>query len=119
MLVFELWAGFTPFFSQKGDHHEIERKILDGKVVYPSHFGDEIMSLVSQLLVKEPEKRLGIEKIRSHAFFKGVEWGKVGEGEGLRVGEPVKTGKGGDVKESYDLNSLPDLEGLSYNGEES
>lgn len=118
MLVFELFAGYTPFCSRKGDVHEIERKIVAGKMVYPSHFDYEIMSLVSKLLVKEPERRLGIRKIRKHGFFKGFEWGKVGEGEGLRVGEVVKAERVGDIKESYDLNSLPDLEGLSYNGED-
>merc|ERR1719431_2113822 len=58
VLIFEMVAGCTPFFSS--DQTEMYRKIVRGKYRTPKYFSYEVKELIRRLLVKRPTKRLGV-----------------------------------------------------------
>lgn len=70
----------SPF---KGDDEdEIFRSILNDDILYPITMNRDSVSLLQQLLTKNPDKRLGSgpddsESIRKHSFFRGINWNDV------------------------------------------
>jgi len=43
----------------------------------PKYISKEGKDLLNQLLNKRPEKRITIEKVKQHDFFKGIDWEKL------------------------------------------
>jgi len=77
VLIFEMVAGCTPFFSS--EQTEMYRKIVRGKYRTPKYFSYEVKDLIRRLLVKKPTKRLGVtvggaEPIKNHAWFQSFQW---------------------------------------------
>lgn len=80
VLIFEMLAGFPPFFDD--DHVKLYEKILSGKVKFPSHFDPNAKDLIKNLLATDLSQRYGnlkngADDIKNHAWFQGVDWGKV------------------------------------------
>eukprot|EP01119_Soliformovum_irregulare_P023851 TRINITY_DN841_c1_g1_i3.p1 TRINITY_DN841_c1_g1~~TRINITY_DN841_c1_g1_i3.p1 ORF type:complete len:331 (-),score=86.97 TRINITY_DN841_c1_g1_i3:392-1384(-) len=80
ILIFEMIAGYPPFF----DEHPfgIYEKILAGKIHFPSHFDASAKDLVKKLLTADRTRRLGnlkngAEDIKTHKFFKPLDWDDV------------------------------------------
>ena len=78
-LVYEMIAGLPPFYDR--NRQRMYRKILKGELKQPKGFDDVAFDFVSQLLQKNPEKRLGFkrghEAVREHEFFRGFDWEKL------------------------------------------
>ena len=77
-------AGYSPFADpENGDQMVICKQIIEGVVVFPAWVKDkELIDLVRKLLVLETTKRLGslhggANDVRSHPFFRDVDWGKL------------------------------------------
>jgi serine/threonine protein kinase len=56
--------------------------ILEKPVEMKPYFSDEVKSLLTGLLQKDPQRRLGgsdedAEEIKRHPFFKNIEWEKL------------------------------------------
>ena len=118
VLLYEMLAGFSPFMSEKKDNIEIQRKILRREIKFPKYFNEETKDLIEKLLVLNPLERITVEDMKKHKFFEGIDWEKV---KNLVYQTPFKMAmekinnkERKELKESYDLNSLPDLEGFSY-----
>ena len=76
-LMYEMICGRLPFAIKKGVKMNI--KIYDQAVQYPDRLSDNAKDLIQKLLVIDPSKRLGsgpngIENIKNHKFFNGVNW---------------------------------------------
>jgi len=77
ILIYEMLAGYPPFFD---DHpFGIYEKILSGKMTFPAHFDAAAKDLIRKLLTADRTRRLGnlkngVEDIKKHKWFKGVEW---------------------------------------------
>ncbi|XP_020293934.1 3-phosphoinositide-dependent protein kinase 1 [Pseudomyrmex gracilis] len=79
-IVYQMVAGLPPFRSRS--EYMIFQKILKLEYEIPDGFCESAKSLVSQLLVLDPTKRLGAldehgagyPSIRAHPFFKGVDF---------------------------------------------
>jgi len=72
-LVFEMLTGLPPFYA--GDVQQMYAKIISAKLVIPSTVPADAKSLIEELLVRDPEKRLSDPvKIKGHPFFKGIDW---------------------------------------------
>ncbi|CAI2375797.1 unnamed protein product [Moneuplotes crassus] len=76
ILMYEMHAGITPFFDF--DPMIMYKKILNGKVSFPSKFDKKLKSLIKKLLTYDPTKRYGLTKsgeldIKSHNLF-GEDW---------------------------------------------
>uniref|UniRef100_G3W2B6 G protein-coupled receptor kinase n=1 Tax=Sarcophilus harrisii TaxID=9305 RepID=G3W2B6_SARHA len=70
----------SPFRQHKTkDKHEIDRMTLTVNVELPDAFSPELKSLLEGLLQRDVSQRLGClgngaEEVKSHIFFKGVDW---------------------------------------------
>ena len=93
---------------------------MRAKFEYPAHFTDDAMSLINQLLSPKATRRLGVVKggvgkIKQHAFFKGLDWGKL---ESRDVPPPIVPvlAHGTDLSAFADMadEEEPGGEGLPY-----
>jgi len=79
VLVFEMLAGYPPFFTEDSNPMRLYEKIIAGKVRYPSYFAHEAKELLRSLLVGDLTKRYGnlangSRDIFGHAWFQEVDW---------------------------------------------
>lgn len=80
--LYEMFYGDPPFLSQKG-LHETYTKIENIDINYPEtreneeggreSMPDDFLDLLKNLICKA-ERRLSIENIKKHAFFKSIDW---------------------------------------------
>ncbi|XP_062195050.1 serine/threonine-protein kinase UCNL-like [Phragmites australis] len=110
VLVYEMAYGRTPFKGQ--NRKETFRNVLQKEVEFP---GDsrrrmpELTDLISQLLEREPRRRLGYaggaDEIRAHPFFAGVAWDMLTELSRPPYIPPpaddVAAGEGFDVRDHF------------------
>ncbi|KAK7385450.1 hypothetical protein VNO78_31171 [Psophocarpus tetragonolobus] len=80
ILLYEMLTGKPPFFG--GNKHKTQQKIIKDKVKLPAFLSNEAHSLLKGLLQKDVTKRLGSgsrgsEVIKSHKWFKSVNWKKL------------------------------------------
>jgi len=77
-LLYELFTGRSPFCSQ--DESRLDKlytKILRGVYEIPVYVPRDAADLIIKLLEVNPAERLGangIEEVKSHQFFSGVDW---------------------------------------------
>lgn len=77
VLIYEMLLGQSPF---KGtNEEEIFQAIIEEEVLYPVNMNEDAVSILQQLLTKEPSKRLGSSindaaDIKAHPYFRGVNW---------------------------------------------
>jgi len=75
-LMYAMLLGLPPFYAQ--DVQTMYTKIMTAKLNIPKNVGDDARSLLEELLIRDPEKRLKDPKvIKSHPFFKGIDWDKL------------------------------------------
>ncbi len=63
-------TGLPPFYDE--NTNEMYRKILSDPLRFPDEMGSEARSLLTQLLDRDPARRLGIngaQDIKNHPFF--------------------------------------------------
>lgn len=89
ILMYELYYGKTPFLDNTRE--AVLRNITQNDVSFPDKPSEEskngfkqFKSVVSKLLRKNPEERLGhssknqgAKKLKKHSFFKNVDWEKI------------------------------------------
>jgi serine/threonine-protein kinase Psk1 len=77
-LGFDLLTGSPPF--QANNHAKILDKIVKSKLVMPYFLGPDAKDILTRLLRKEPNKRLGANMpkdmltIKKHRFFRKIDW---------------------------------------------
>ena len=81
-IVYTLLTGQSPFHTNS--QYQTFQLIVEGSYTFPDDFDPDAKDLVSKLLVKDPERRLGnrqydsnYEPIRNHPFFKGMSWSEL------------------------------------------
>jgi len=79
-LIYEMLTGLTPFYSK--DITQCYEKILSAPVKFPSSLSTDAMDIISQFLMRNPEKRLGSGKdgivfIKKHPWFAPIDWEKL------------------------------------------
>lgn len=80
ILIYDMLVGEPPFKAK--NEGVLQQKILKEKVKMPRYFTAESCSIVKKLLEKDEKKRLGygpngVRDIKSHPFFKGINWKKL------------------------------------------
>ena len=76
VVLFEMFCGYHPF-KNKG---KIDPKIYLRKTYIPDKVGKNARDLIEKLFVSNPKKRLGynsVDEVKSHPFFKGIDFDKV------------------------------------------
>ncbi|KAF2226466.1 kinase-like domain-containing protein [Elsinoe ampelina] len=78
---FDMLTGSPPFAG--GNNAKIQQNILKQKLQMPYFLGPDAKDLLTRLLRKEPNKRLGyhipkdIQTIKKHRFFRKIDWRKL------------------------------------------
>ncbi|XP_029449827.1 RAC-gamma serine/threonine-protein kinase isoform X2 [Rhinatrema bivittatum] len=77
VVMYEMMCGRLPFYNQ--DHEKLFELILMEDIKFPRTLSADAKSLLSGLLIKDPNKRLGggpddAKEIMRHSFFVGVNW---------------------------------------------
>lgn len=75
IIVYEFLMGTPPFHATALE--QILCNIANLKVVFDQEISSAAKDLVSQLLERNPKKRLGIlgaEQVKNHVFFNGIDW---------------------------------------------
>ncbi|VDO53364.1 unnamed protein product [Onchocerca flexuosa] len=92
VLMYEMMAGQPPFEADNED--ELFEAILHDDVLYPIWLSKEAVSILKELMTKNPSKRLGCmqsqgneDAIRVHPFFCDIDWEAL---ESRRVKPPFK-----------------------------
>mmetsp|Transcript_16822 Transcript_16822/g.18743 ORF Transcript_16822/g.18743 Transcript_16822/m.18743 type:complete len:137 (+) Transcript_16822:361-771(+) len=72
-------SGSHPFKSKRKNRQQIFSLITDESVTMLPGFSDEVADLLSGLLDRNPDKRLGnsnndADDIKAHAFFEKIDW---------------------------------------------
>lgn len=77
IFVYHIFRGRTPFEAK--DLDQVIRKMNARQIRFPSSTSDELVGLIKRLLDWQPASRLGcgadgLAEIRSHPFFRSVDW---------------------------------------------
>jgi serine/threonine protein kinase len=75
VLLYTFLAGETPFY--KGQRQRTWDAIMQSKLEMPAHITEDAASVISQLMERDPDQRLGCnstEDVRTHAFFSEVDF---------------------------------------------
>lgn len=80
ILLYEMLTGKPPYTG--GNRYKVQQKIIKDKIKLPTFLSSEAHSLLKGLLQKDPSKRVGggpkgVEEIRSHRWFKTINWKKL------------------------------------------
>ena len=67
IILFAMMCGYLPF--EDPDNDILFKKILAGRLHYPSHLSPLAKDIMKRILVKDPEKRIKIEEIKEHEFY--------------------------------------------------
>lgn len=76
-LLYEMLTGLPPFYDE--DVPTMYKKILQNPLKFPAFLeGTDAQDLLIKLLQKDPSKRLSdAQAIKSHAFFRNIDWRKL------------------------------------------
>ncbi|XP_071385984.1 RAC-gamma serine/threonine-protein kinase isoform X3 [Centroberyx affinis] len=77
VVTYEMMCGRLPFYNQ--DHEKLFELILMEEIKFPRTLSADAKSLLSGLLIKDPNKRLGggpddAKEIMRHSFFATIDW---------------------------------------------
>jgi len=79
VIIYEMFYGTTPFYSNS--LRETYSRIQNIDFTFEDGISEELRSLI-KCLICDKEQRIGFEQIKTHPFFKGVDW------ENMRSVEP-------------------------------
>jgi len=75
-LMYEMLTGLPPFYSQ--DVQQMYFKIMHAKLEIPDTWDEATKGMILGLLERDSNKRLSdAAVIKSHAYFKGIDWDKI------------------------------------------
>ncbi|XP_043466380.1 RAC-beta serine/threonine-protein kinase B [Leptopilina heterotoma] len=77
VVMYEMMCGRLPFYNT--DHEKLFTLILMEDVKFPRNISNEAKDMLSGLLIKDPNRRLGggpndAKDIMDHAFFSSIDW---------------------------------------------
>jgi p70 ribosomal S6 kinase len=96
ILLYEMLTGKPPYTH--ANRKKLQQKIICEKVKLPPYLSTEAHSLLKGLLQKESSRRLGSgpnggDEIKSHKWFRSINWKKLEERELLPKFKPDVSGK--------------------------
>lgn len=72
VVIYEMLIGSPPFFSYNPS--ELMEQILHRPVEFPEELSLEASDLLRKLLARQPEQRPTASALRSHSFFRHIDW---------------------------------------------
>eukprot|EP01114_Cavostelium_apophysatum_P007218 TRINITY_DN1909_c0_g1_i2.p1 TRINITY_DN1909_c0_g1~~TRINITY_DN1909_c0_g1_i2.p1 ORF type:complete len:236 (+),score=77.10 TRINITY_DN1909_c0_g1_i2:262-969(+) len=104
VIMYEMLVGYPPFCSET--HHETYRKIINWKhtLKFPEdcNITSEARNLIERFCCSANDRigKNGIEEIKSHPFFNGIDWNKIRE-----MKAPIVP----DLKDQFDTKYFEDF----------
>lgn len=101
MVIYEMLTGLPPWYTR--NRQELFERIREASLQFPDYLSREAVSLISSLLHREPERRLGSRgaaQVKSHVFFKQLDW------DGLIWSEPPFKPSDQQAKDSGDTSNF-------------
>lgn len=79
ILIFEMAAGYSPFSVGNPSQMEMMELICSNQFKVPSSFSSSLKNLIHNILQTDLSKRFGnlkngVDDIKSHAWFKSINW---------------------------------------------
>lgn len=76
-LLYEMLTGLPPYYTR--DREKLFDRIRRGELQYPSYVTANAKDLLQNMLLRDPNKRLGggsgdAEEVKGHPFWTGVDW---------------------------------------------
>ncbi len=105
VLLYEMLTGQPPFRGK--NRNELYEQVLKVEVIFPEHVSQPAKNLVSALLAKKPEDRLGAQgadAVTSHPFFKAIQWDKLLQKEVDPPFKPIQKENSSDVAPEGNLS---------------
>jgi serine/threonine protein kinase len=111
ILIYEMIVGYPPFVDE--DPMGIYQKILSGKIVFPKMFDKNAKGLVKKLLTADLGKRYGnlkngVDDIKTHKWFKDINWQELLEKKLPATFKPVVKGE----SDTSNFDDYPDSDEL-------
>eukprot|EP00929_Paragymnodinium_shiwhaense_P001597 TRINITY_DN10183_c0_g1_i1.p1 TRINITY_DN10183_c0_g1~~TRINITY_DN10183_c0_g1_i1.p1 ORF type:complete len:707 (+),score=150.33 TRINITY_DN10183_c0_g1_i1:129-2249(+) len=73
VILFALVCGYLPFEAPEDQNHsELYRKILNAEYEMPNFVSEDVADLISSMLTTDPEKRLTLDGIRQHRWYRQI-----------------------------------------------
>ena len=79
-ILYEMLTGYPPFYCN--NLKKLMHDIRYSKVIMPKNISNSAANLLSKLLEKNPQARLGennIAILKKHIFFAEIDWSKLAE----------------------------------------
>ena len=115
-VLYEMMCGTPPFYSN--NINILFKNISQNKLMLHEYFSDELKDLLSQLLCRDPYKRIGVldkNELKNHEWFKEIDWDKLAK---KKINPPLDLV---EIKNQLDNKMEPGLkinfEDKDYNGE--
>ncbi|KAM0061086.1 putative cGMP-dependent protein kinase AGC-PKA-PKG family [Helianthus debilis subsp. tardiflorus] len=83
VLIYFMLQSEMPFGSWRQNELDTFAKIAKGQFTLPETFSPEVVDLITKLLVVDEKERLGsegVDSVKSHMWFNGVNWESVKNG---------------------------------------
>eukprot|EP00698_Gefionella_okellyi_P004800 TRINITY_DN14440_c0_g1_i1.p1 TRINITY_DN14440_c0_g1~~TRINITY_DN14440_c0_g1_i1.p1 ORF type:complete len:349 (+),score=57.63 TRINITY_DN14440_c0_g1_i1:47-1048(+) len=82
ILIFEMLAGYPPFYDESNNPLKVYEKILAGKIEFPRHIDAYAKDLIKRLLQSDRTRRLGnlssgARDVMDHKWFASISWTKM------------------------------------------
>lgn len=79
ILIYELCAGYSPFSVGDPEQMEMMERICNLRYKMASSFSNDLKNLIQNILQTDLSKRFGnlkcgVDDIKSHAWFKAINW---------------------------------------------
>jgi RAC serine/threonine-protein kinase len=109
-LLYEMLKGLPPFYCQ--DRERLFEKIRKETLRFPPFFSASAKSVLSGLLERDPDKRLGsgptdAEEIKAHSFFSVIDWNKLQIGEITPPWKPPVQGSADTSQFDTEFTTMP------------
>jgi serine/threonine protein kinase len=119
ILIFEMLSGYPPYYND--NHVRLYESVLEGNMTFPAHFDKQAIDLIRRLTVRDVSMRYGnlrhgVQDIKQHPWFHGVNWQRLYE---KKIKPPYlpKIAEPGDARhfelypeERTPYDALPDIQ---------
>ena len=71
-ILYELISGNPPFYAQ--DVNEMYQNITKNNLMFQPFWSEELKDILAKMLNKNPKNRISIDAMKSHDFFREINW---------------------------------------------